>query len=137
MILTGENQSSWRKTCPCPMWSARKPTWCVGWNPGLHGERPATNCLSEIAAFQHSNVIHVIFVLAATSRGCVSPCIPLLFPSNPLLCHVLLLVPPHFVLAHVSHISSILFNASLVLGFSFLSCALTVSHFHADSFIVI
>jgi hypothetical protein len=46
--LTGENRRTRRKICP----SATNPTWIdPGANPGLRGERPATNDLSHGTAF--------------------------------------------------------------------------------------
>jgi hypothetical protein len=48
MKLTGENQSTRGKTCPSATLSTTNPTWTdpVS-NPGLRGERPATNSLSH------------------------------------------------------------------------------------------
>jgi hypothetical protein len=44
MILTGENRRSRRKTCPSATLSTTNPTWLdPRANPGLRGERPATN----------------------------------------------------------------------------------------------
>ena len=51
MKLTGENLSTRRKTCPSATLSTRNPTWTdPGSNPGLRGERPATNRLSHSTA---------------------------------------------------------------------------------------
>jgi hypothetical protein len=48
MILTRENQRTWRKTCPSAILSTTNPTWPdPSVNPGLHGERLATNHLSH------------------------------------------------------------------------------------------
>jgi hypothetical protein len=48
MILTGENRRTLRKTCPSATLSTTNPTQIVpGSNPGLRGERPATNHLSH------------------------------------------------------------------------------------------
>jgi hypothetical protein len=48
MILTGENRRTRRKTCPSATLSTTNPTWIdPGANPGLRGERPATNDLSH------------------------------------------------------------------------------------------
>ena len=59
MKLTGENRSTRGKTCPSATLSTTNPTWTrPGLNPGLRGERPATNRLShgtastEVAAQQ-------------------------------------------------------------------------------------
>jgi hypothetical protein len=51
-ILTGENRRTRRKTCPSATLSTINPTWidpCS--NPGIRGERPATNDLSHGTAF--------------------------------------------------------------------------------------
>jgi hypothetical protein len=46
MKLTGENRSTRGKTCPNATLSTTNPTWTdPGTNPGLCGERPATNYL--------------------------------------------------------------------------------------------
>jgi hypothetical protein len=43
-ILTGDNRRTRRKTCPSATLSTTNPTWIdPGANPGLHGEKPATN----------------------------------------------------------------------------------------------
>jgi hypothetical protein len=48
MKLTGENQSTRGKTCPSATLSTINPTWTdPGLNPGLRGERPASNRLSH------------------------------------------------------------------------------------------
>jgi hypothetical protein len=48
IILTGENRSTRRKTCPSATLSTTNPTRIdPGANPGLRGERPATNDLSH------------------------------------------------------------------------------------------
>jgi hypothetical protein len=46
MKLTVENRSTRGKTCPCATLSTTNPTWTTS-NPGLRGERPATNRLSH------------------------------------------------------------------------------------------
>jgi hypothetical protein len=44
MILTGENRRTRRETCPSATLPTTNPTWNdLGANPGLRGERPATN----------------------------------------------------------------------------------------------
>jgi hypothetical protein len=49
MISTGENRRTQRKTCPSATLSTTNPTWIdLGAKPGLRGERPATNDLSQI-----------------------------------------------------------------------------------------
>jgi hypothetical protein len=48
MKLTGENRSTRVNTCPSATLSTINPTWTgPGSNPGLRGERPATNHLSH------------------------------------------------------------------------------------------
>jgi hypothetical protein len=48
MILTGETRRTRRKTCPNAALSTTNPTWIdPGANPGLRGERPATDDLSH------------------------------------------------------------------------------------------
>jgi hypothetical protein len=51
MKLTGENRSTCGKTCPSTTLSTTNPIWTdPGSNPGLGGERPATNRLSHDTA---------------------------------------------------------------------------------------
>jgi hypothetical protein len=46
MKLTGENRSTWGKTCPSATLSTTNPAWTgPGPNPGLRGGRPAANRL--------------------------------------------------------------------------------------------
>jgi hypothetical protein len=48
MKLTGENRSTRGETCPSATLSTTNPTRTdAGPNPGLRGERPATNRLSH------------------------------------------------------------------------------------------
>jgi hypothetical protein len=48
MIMAAENRRTQRKTCPSATLSTTNPTWIdPGANPGLHGERAATNHLSH------------------------------------------------------------------------------------------
>jgi hypothetical protein len=48
MKLTGENRSTRGETCPSTTLSTTNPTWTdPGSNPGLRGERSATNRLSH------------------------------------------------------------------------------------------
>jgi hypothetical protein len=55
MKLTGENRSTRRKTCPSATLSTTNPTWTdPGSNPGLRGERLATNRLSNGTACDSS-----------------------------------------------------------------------------------
>jgi hypothetical protein len=51
MKLTGENWSTGRKTCPSATLSTTNPTWTdPGCNPGLRGDRRATNRLRHDTA---------------------------------------------------------------------------------------
>jgi hypothetical protein len=51
MILTGEKEELGEKTCPSATLSTTNPTRIdPGANPGLHGDRPATNRLSHATA---------------------------------------------------------------------------------------
>jgi hypothetical protein len=55
MILTAENRRARRKTCPSATLSTTNPTRIdLGANPGLRGERPATNDLSHGTAIGRS-----------------------------------------------------------------------------------
>jgi hypothetical protein len=52
MILTGESEELEEKTSPSVTLSTTNPTWIdLGPNPGLRGERAATNRLSHGTAF--------------------------------------------------------------------------------------
>jgi hypothetical protein len=54
MKLTGKPTTR-RKTCPSATLSTTNLTWTdPGSNPGLRGERPATNCLSHGTAINTS-----------------------------------------------------------------------------------
>jgi hypothetical protein len=54
-ILTWENQRTRRKTCPSAILSFTNIIWTdKGANPGLHGERPATNRLGYGMAWVHA-----------------------------------------------------------------------------------
>jgi hypothetical protein len=66
--LTEENRSTRGKTCPRATMSTTNPTWTdPGSNPGLRGERPATNRLS------HGTALYISYRLAQSalclSRG--------------------------------------------------------------------
>jgi hypothetical protein len=51
IYLQGKPKYS-EKTCPVPLCPPQNPTWIdPGANPGLRGERPATNRLSHGTAF--------------------------------------------------------------------------------------
>ena len=67
MVLTTDNTSTWRETC----WNATpfttNLTWTdLGWNPGLHGDRPATNHLSHGKVFGIGQKIHIKPVSCST-----------------------------------------------------------------------
>jgi len=54
MTMTGENQSTKRRTC-LSFTLTINPTWCgMGLNADLHGEGYATNCLSHGMAHNHA-----------------------------------------------------------------------------------
>ena len=56
MKLTGENRSTWRKTCPSATLSTTNPTWIdPELKPGLRGERPTTNHMSHGTAMSKCN----------------------------------------------------------------------------------
>jgi hypothetical protein len=58
MKLTEENRSTRGKACPSATLSTTNPTWTdLRSNPGLRGERPATNCLSHGMAFVYTLVL--------------------------------------------------------------------------------
>jgi hypothetical protein len=48
IILTGrKKKTSWKKTCPSTNFSTTNSIWIdLSINPGLHGEKPKTNCVS-------------------------------------------------------------------------------------------
>jgi hypothetical protein len=69
-ILTGENRRTRRKTCSVAILSTTNPTWIdPGANPGLRGERPATNDLSHGTAL--SLVVNVGLYPSYINRVCV------------------------------------------------------------------
>jgi hypothetical protein len=70
MILTGENQRTRRKTCPSATLSTTNPTWIdPGANPGLQGERPATNDLSHGTAIWYAICsLNLIYRTITTAR---------------------------------------------------------------------
>jgi hypothetical protein len=66
MILTGENQRTWRKICPSATLSTTNPIWIdTGMNLGLHGERPLTNHLNHGMAPEkpYINLFHAVTYL--------------------------------------------------------------------------
>jgi hypothetical protein len=67
MKLTGKNRSSGRKTCPSATLSTTNPTWTKpGSNPGLRGERPATNRLS------YEVILHGFSIPALDADNCLA-----------------------------------------------------------------
>jgi hypothetical protein len=68
MKLTGKTRSTREKTCPSTTLSTTNPTWTdPGLDPGLRGERPATNRLSHGTAvsefiFSCKVLIKIIFI---------------------------------------------------------------------------
>jgi hypothetical protein len=63
MKLTGENGRTRTKTCPSATLSTTNPTWTdPESNPGLHGERPATNRLSHGTALATALQLFVLFL---------------------------------------------------------------------------
>ena len=78
MKLTGENRSTRGKTCPSATLSTTNPTWTDrGSNPGLRGERPATNRLSHGTAYTRISTMcmsyytrnHVLIVASRAVRA--------------------------------------------------------------------
>jgi hypothetical protein len=66
MIFAGDNQRKWRKTCPSATLPITNPTKTVpGANPGLRGERPATNRLSHGMDEQ----VNLLLIIKLTTRG--------------------------------------------------------------------
>jgi hypothetical protein len=64
MKLTGENRSTREKTCPSATLSTTNPTWTdLRSNPGLRGEKPATNRLS------HGTALWLHVTVANSSSG--------------------------------------------------------------------
>jgi hypothetical protein len=58
MKLTGENRSTQGKTFPSAILSTTNPTWTdPGSNPGLRGDRPATNRLSHGTALRFQVIV--------------------------------------------------------------------------------
>jgi hypothetical protein len=48
MTQTGENRSTWRKTCHSTILHNRNPRWTgLGLNPGFRGDTPANNRLNR------------------------------------------------------------------------------------------
>jgi hypothetical protein len=74
--LTEENRSTQGKTCPSATLSTTNPTWTEpGSNPGLHGERPATNRLSHGTALVCR--FHLLLKPLLTVRGISLHLLPL------------------------------------------------------------
>jgi hypothetical protein len=67
--LTGENRSTRTKTCPSATLSTTNPTWTdPGSEPGLRGERPATNRLSHGKALSTLIYLSQIYVSVVTRK---------------------------------------------------------------------
>jgi hypothetical protein len=65
MILTGDNRRIRRKTYPIATLPTTNPTWIdPGANPGLCGERPATNDLG------HDTALHISATCPQVSYLC-------------------------------------------------------------------
>jgi hypothetical protein len=68
MKLTGENRSTRGKICPSAPLSTTDPTWTdPGSNPGLRGERPATNRLNHGTAY-FTNLIFTLLHCSLTKE---------------------------------------------------------------------
>jgi hypothetical protein len=65
MILTRENQRTWRKTCPNVPLSIINPTWT---NLGLCSERPVANHLGHGMASQNQLVLDVLLPCVTDDR---------------------------------------------------------------------
>jgi hypothetical protein len=80
MIMTNENQSTWRRTCLSATSSTTNLTQTgLWWNPGLRGERPPIKRLSH--GTHHSYATYPIL----TSELRITRLIPC---STPVLCHI-------------------------------------------------
>jgi hypothetical protein len=65
MKMTGQNRSTGGKTCHSVTLSTTNPTWTdPGSNPGIRGERPATNRLSHGTALKPHIIIHTIKIVS-------------------------------------------------------------------------
>jgi hypothetical protein len=63
MKLTGENWSTRGKTCPSATLSTTNSTWTdLVSNPGLLGERPATNRLSHVTTIEIWTFLFQFFI---------------------------------------------------------------------------
>jgi hypothetical protein len=70
MKLIGENRSPRRKTCPSAILSTTNPTWTdLGSNPGLRGERPATNHLSHGTARFYGDTWELFLITGCCTCG--------------------------------------------------------------------
>jgi hypothetical protein len=67
MILTRENRKTRRKICPSASLTTTNITWIYpDANPGLRGERPATNRLSHGMALWQLCYLHTVLVPVRT-----------------------------------------------------------------------
>jgi hypothetical protein len=78
MILTGESRQAWRKACPNTTLSITNPAWTgLGANPGLRGEKPATNRLSYGTDLLYPlNIVRTTICSAAKQRVRRQPVCP-------------------------------------------------------------
>ena len=74
--MTGENWSTWRKTCPSPTQFNTNPTWTAPWWSNLShqswGERPVTNWLSHNITWMASIVVQMLCKLHYQIAGFLS-----------------------------------------------------------------
>jgi hypothetical protein len=70
-ILTGENRRTRRKSCPSATLPTPNPTWIdPGANPGLSGERPATDDLSHGTSFCSLNIHFWVWIILRSWSPC-------------------------------------------------------------------
>jgi hypothetical protein len=76
-ILRGENRRTRRKTCHSATLSTINPTWIdPGANPGLRGERPATNNLSHgtaLISLVNSKTARILSIIVRQATTTSSP----------------------------------------------------------------
>ena len=79
MKLTGKNPSTRGKTCPSATLSTKNSSWTdQGSNPGLRGERPATNSLNHGTAGRELGYKHTF----CQNVVCTNKLLLLIFPSK-------------------------------------------------------
>jgi hypothetical protein len=109
-ILTGENRRTRRKTCPSATLSTTNLTWIdPDSNPGLRGERSATNDLS------HGTAVHPyswVYSLLPEPQSLLSPQLQLkhIFSQKANLCKLLglTLLVLYFTLGHHSLMATVI-----------------------------